>query len=112
MSLESQIYQCNIDLDKYKKLKNQLELTVTYLTTSKRNGIDVKNKITNLYQINNEDSNINIRMLNWINNIESTCNMINNTIIPAIDVAMNNINNHRYNLEQQKQKQDARGKED
>lgn len=114
MSLESQIYQCNIDLEKYKRLKKQLETTATYLIASKKSGIDVKNKVTNLYQINSEGSNINTRILNWINNIENTCNTINNTVIPAIDAAMNNINNHRYNLEQEKQKQDelARRKED
>lgn len=112
MSLESQIYQCNIDLEKYKRLKKQLEITVTYLTASKKSGIDIKNKVTNLYQINNEGSNINTRILNWINNIENTCNTINNTIIPAIDTAMSNINNRRYNLEQEKQEELARRKED
>ncbi len=113
MSLESQIYQCSIDFDKYKKLKNQLEWIVTYLTNAKKSGIDVKNKVTNLYQINDDNSSINGRVLNLINNIENTCNTINNTIIPAIDSAMNNVSNQKYNLQQEKQKQDdlARRKE-
>lgn len=114
MSLDSQIYQCDINIDRYRKLRNQLETIATYLTASKNSSVDLKNNISNLYQINDEDSNINNRVVNLKNNIEHTCNTINHTIIPSIDSAINRTSNQRYNLQQEKQRQEelARRKED
>jgi len=107
MSLDSQISQCNVKIEKYKALKIKLNNVLNYLSSSKDAANDLKSKLSNLYQINDDDSNVQRRASNLALNIETVCKNINNVIIPAIDSTINNIYKQKDNLKVLKQKEEA-----
>lgn len=108
MSLDSQISQCNNEIESYRILRRNLENVVNYLISSKNDCIDIKSKISNLYQVNDGDSNIKNRVSNLSNNVEFISNNILNKVIPAIDSKIGALNKYNYDLQVAKANEDAR----
>ncbi len=102
MSIDSQINQCASYIEYYRVLKNQLNSILDYLSNSKNNITDLNGKILNLYQVNDEGTNISNRILNLNDNIQVTCDNLRNKVIPSIDSMISNLNNQKFDLETKK----------
>lgn len=106
MSIDLQISECNNNIEKYKVLEGQLQSIVSYLWFSRNCCNDIKNVISNLYQVDDKESVIRNRVSNLSDKIESTYNNIVNFVIPAISSAKDSLYLSRENLYSEIQEQE------
>lgn len=106
----SSISQCQYDIKRYKILKNNINSIIFQLSQVIENTDDFNNEIKTKYQINDNYTPIVSRTIQLKDNMESTNKYLINKVIPAIDSAINNLNNKIVHLEeesQQKNKEQA-----
>lgn len=87
------VSQCQNDIRRYTILRNNVISIISQLSQTIRDTDDLSNGIKSKYQINDNYTPTVSRAIQLKSNMESTCNYLNNKVIPAIDRAIDNLNN-------------------
>lgn len=85
--------QSEFDIIRYNTLRNKLNSIVSNLSLTISNNLNIIDEIKGKYQLNDDYTPVVSRMTQLNKNIESTYNYLNNNVIPAIDSAINCLNN-------------------
>ena len=95
----SSIAKCRYDIQKYNNLKENIRSILPYLNSAMGSMDDTNNTLNGKYLINDEDTPILKRISIVKNDVKKTYEMLNKTIMPAIDRAIDDLNNQIAQLE-------------
>lgn len=87
------VQDCTNNINKYNALKDNIYVIINHLNNANDYSFKAKNQLDGVYTINDSNTNIYSRIKLLSENINSTSNYLKNTIIPAIDNAINGLNN-------------------
>ena len=93
------IARCQYDIQKYNNLKENIRSMLPYLNSAMGSIDDTNTALKGKYLINDEDTPIIRRTTKVKNDISKTYNMLNSTIMPAIDRAIDELNRQIAQLE-------------
>lgn len=97
----SSIWQCQQDIQKYRTLSSNLNSIMIKLSEAAGNVHIINSEIKNKYQINDSFTPIVTRTTNLKKSIDSTYNYLKNTVIPAIDLAISDLNKEIEKIERE-----------
>ena len=93
------IQRCQYDIQKYNNLKENIRTMLPYLNQAMGSIDDANNSLRGKYLVDDEDTPILNKTSKVRNNIDKTYNMLNSTILPAIDRAIEDLNRQIAQLE-------------
>ena len=93
------ISKCQYDIQKYNYLKENIRSMLPSLKSAMGSIDDTNNSIKGKYLIDDEDTPLLRKTTKVKNDINKTCTMLENTILPAIDRAINDLNKQIARLE-------------
>ena len=93
------ISRCRYDIQKYNYLKENIRSALPALQQAMGSIDDTNNALRGKYLINDEDTPVIRKTTKVKNDIQRTCNMLNSTILPAIDRAIEDLNRQIAQME-------------
>ena len=94
------IEQCQNDIVRYRALKSNLNSITTILSSAIQDAGNLNTEIKSKYLINNNPAPISSGVTSLRNDMKGTRDYLNNTVKPAIDSAINDLQREKDRLEQ------------
>lgn len=104
----SSIWQCEQEIQRYRNLSSNLKTIISSLSSAAGNTYSLSNEIDNKYQVNDSFTPIVTKTNQLKNDIESTCNYLKITVIPAIDAEINELEREIDRIEQEERERRER----
>lgn len=87
------IDSCNSDIQKYRNIKTNIQSIINYLSAYNSDTDDLVRSINTSYQVDSDETCLVKSIELTQEDVQKTSNYLKNTIIPAIDNAINRLNN-------------------
>ena len=104
----STIWQCEQEIQRYRNLSSNIHTIISSLSSAAGNTYSLSNEIDNKYQVNDSFTPIVTNINQLKNDIESTCNHLENTVIPAINSEINDLEREIDRIEQEEREREER----
>ena len=101
------IAQCKNNINSYGIMKDNIKAIIIYLNKSVDINANLLSKIDSLYEVDNNGSIIYDKVKELSNDVTKTSNYLNNTILPAIDIAIKKEYNTIADIESQQEQEKA-----
>lgn len=98
------VQDCTDSINKYNALKDNIYAIINHLNNATDYSYKAKNQLDGVYTINDYNTNLYSRTKSLAENIGSTSNYLKNTIIPAIDNAINGLNDQIVAIQEEERR--------
>ena len=89
----SSILQCQYEIEQYKSLKLKLDSIVSKLSSALNSVDDLNDEIKGRYRVNDDYTPIVFRISDYKTNMENDLNNLKKNVLPAIDLAISDLEN-------------------
>ncbi len=95
---DQKLIECNDNMTKYNRLDDKVENVLEYIIMAENATIDLQNKMANLYQVNDLEPAIKLRLKALTDDIDNTRKNLNDIIMPSLNQKNSDLNNEWIEL--------------